>query len=142
MNARVTFKWLHIPLTSRQTAVIHHMTGWCVWPWIQLLCEICGCENGHDGCHLAGFSEDIAFAHHFMATRLPPLLPYRSASGIGYASKNYLKWWETQLAIHQIVDEQIDYKQLQNCGKLHISISFSFRVIILKILIIGICKDF
>ena len=49
------------------------------------------------------FSEDIAFAHHFMATRplptlspysahhfmathpLPTLSPYRSASGIGYA---------------------------------------------------------
>ena len=35
----------------------------------------------------------------------PPLPSYRSASGIGYASKNYLKWWEIQLAIHSIVDE-------------------------------------
>ena len=72
----------------------------------------------------------------------PPLPPYRSASGIGYTSKNYLKWWEIQLAIHPIVDEQIDYKQLQNCDKLHVSISFSSRVIILKIIIIGISKDF
>ena len=34
MSARVAFKWLHIPLTSRQPAVIHHTTGWCVWPRI------------------------------------------------------------------------------------------------------------
>ena len=27
MSARVTFKWMHIPLTSRQLAIIHHMTG-------------------------------------------------------------------------------------------------------------------
>ena len=41
-----------------------------------------------NGCHLAGFSEDVAFAHHFMATRPSPTLPpYRSATGIGYASK-------------------------------------------------------
>ena len=26
-SVRVTFKWLHIPLTSRQPAVIHHTTG-------------------------------------------------------------------------------------------------------------------
>ena len=26
-SARVAFKWLHIPLASRQLAVIHHMTG-------------------------------------------------------------------------------------------------------------------
>ena len=29
-------------------------------------------ENGTNGCHLAGFSEDVAFAHHFVATRLSP----------------------------------------------------------------------
>ena len=34
------------------------------------------------------FSEDVAFPHHFVATRLPLILqPYRSASGIGYTSK-------------------------------------------------------
>ena len=26
-SALVTFKWLHIPLTNRQPAVIHHMPG-------------------------------------------------------------------------------------------------------------------
>ena len=39
------------------------------------------------------FKEDIAFAHHFVATRPPPTFPpptfspYRSASGIGYTSE-------------------------------------------------------
>ena len=44
------------------------------------------------GCYLAGFSEDIAFARHFVATRSPPpSLPVRSATGIGYASKKLTK---------------------------------------------------
>ena len=34
------------------------------------------------------FSKDVAPACYFVAPHLPP--PYRSASGIGYASKNYL----------------------------------------------------
>ena len=33
---------------------------------------ICGGENGTNGCHLAGFSEDVAFARHFVATHQPP----------------------------------------------------------------------
>ena len=33
----------------------------------------------------------------------PTLPPCRSATGICYASKNYLNWWEIQLAIHPIV---------------------------------------
>ena len=45
-------------------------------------------ENYTNGCHLAGFSEDIAFTRHFMATRPALTLPpYRSATGIGYTSK-------------------------------------------------------
>ena len=32
---------------------------------------IFGGENGTDGCHLAGVSEDVAFALHFVATRPP-----------------------------------------------------------------------
>ena len=49
---------------------------------------ICGGENGPSGCHLADFSEDVAIVHRFVATRLPPTrTPYRSATGIGYASK-------------------------------------------------------
>ena len=38
------------------------------------------------------FSEDVAFAGHFVATRPPPTLPpCRSATGIGYASKKLSK---------------------------------------------------
>ena len=33
-SARFACKWFHIPLTSRLPAVIHHMTGWWVLPWI------------------------------------------------------------------------------------------------------------
>ena len=72
MSAQVAFKWLHIPLTSRQPAVVNHTTGWWVWPWIKLLCVICGGENGPNRCHLAGFSEDGAFVRHFVATCPPP----------------------------------------------------------------------
>ena len=39
---------------------------------------------------------------------LPTLPPYRNVSGIGYASKNYLKWQENQLAIQCAVDT-MDY---------------------------------
>ena len=41
-----------------------------------------------NGCHLAGFSEDVMFARYFVATCPPP--PYRSA-GIGYAIKKLSK---------------------------------------------------
>ena len=45
-------------------------------------------------------SEDVDFAHHLMALCPPPTLPpYRSASGIDYASKKYLKWQAIQLHI-------------------------------------------
>ena len=44
---------------------------------------ICGGENGTNGHHFPGFSEDVACACHFVAT----LPPYRSAASIGYASK-------------------------------------------------------
>ena len=69
------------------------------------LCDICGGENGTNGCHLAGFSEDVAFARHFMATHLPPTFPpYRSATGIGYTNKNLSKMVENSDSyIHPIV---------------------------------------
>ena len=35
------------------------------------LCEICGGKNGINGCHLTVYSEDIALAHHLMATCHP-----------------------------------------------------------------------
>ena len=38
------------------------------------------------------FSEDVAFACHFVVTCPPPTLPpYRSVSGIGYTSKKLSK---------------------------------------------------
>ena len=33
-SAWVAFKWPCISLISRQSAVIHHMTGWWIWPWM------------------------------------------------------------------------------------------------------------
>ena len=47
----------------------------------------CGDENGINGSHLAVSSEDVAFTCHFVV----PRPPYRSASGIGYASKKLSK---------------------------------------------------
>ena len=35
---------------------------------------ICGGENDTNGCHLAGFGEDVAFARHFVAIH-PPYHP-------------------------------------------------------------------
>ena len=61
-----------------------------------------------DTMHAAVIGEDIAFACHFMATHLYSTL--WGTSGIGCASKNYLKWQQIQLAIHSKVDEQTDYK--------------------------------
>ena len=46
------------------------------------LCDIWS-ANDTSGCHLAVFSEDLAVARHFMATRPPS----RNASGIDYPSK-------------------------------------------------------
>ena len=100
---------------------------------------ICGSENGTNGCHLTGFSEDVAFDLYFVATFLPPTLPsYRRASCIGYASKIDLKWQAIQLAIHSIVDEEIDYKW--NYGKFQVSICFPSRVTILQTIKISISK--
>ena len=65
---------------------------------------ICGGENDANGCHLAGFSEDVAFAHHFVASHPPP--PSHPAGVLLILAtpvKNYLKWREIQLAIHPIV---------------------------------------
>ena len=55
---------------------------------LAILCVICGGTNDTSGCHLAVFSEDVAVARHFVATRPPLTLPpCRSASGIDYPSK-------------------------------------------------------
>ena len=50
---------------------------------------ICGDENDTNGFHFAGFSKDVAFARHFMATQPSPTCG--SATGIGYACKKLSK---------------------------------------------------
>ena len=65
----------------------------------------CGGENGTNGSHFPVFSEDVAFARHFMATRPPP--PSHPAGVLlllAMPVKNYLKWWEIQLVIQCTVD--------------------------------------
>ena len=50
-------------------------------------CVICESENGTNGWNLIGFSENVDFSHHFMASHLNPTLPPSiSANGIGYAN--------------------------------------------------------
>ena len=59
---------------------------------------ICGGANDTNGCHLAVFSEDVAFAHHFVATH-----PVGVLVVLTIPVKNYLKWRAIQLAIHSTV---------------------------------------
>ena len=66
-------------------------------------------ENDTNGCHLAGFSEDVAFAHHFVGS-YPPSHPVGVLLILATPVKNYLKWQEIQLAIRPLVGGQIDYK--------------------------------
>ena len=74
---------------GKQTAGCNSLQDWLMSLAMDLAaCAICGGGNGTNGCHLAGFSEEVAFACHFVATRPPPtLLSCRSATGIGYTSK-------------------------------------------------------
>ena len=81
---------------------------------------VCGGANDTGGYHLAVFSEDVAFAYHFVATypplhgylSAPTLPPCRSASGIDYPSKKLSKMAaiHNQHVIHSIVDAYIEYK--------------------------------
>ena len=49
---------------------------------------ISGGANDTSGCHMDVFSEDLAVARHFVATRPPPTLPpSKNATGIDYPSK-------------------------------------------------------
>ena len=70
-----------------------------------LLCVTCGGENGTNGSHFPVFSEDVTFAYHFMATcPPPPSHPVGVLLVLAMPVKNYLKWWEIQLAIQCTVD--------------------------------------
>ena len=71
---------VHECLGRLQMAACHlgKLTAGCNSPydWLMSLtmdffCVICGGENDTNGCHLAGFSADVAFARHFVATRPP-----------------------------------------------------------------------
>ena len=65
---------------------------------------ICGGANGTNGCRLAGFSKDVAFAATlWLPTHHPASHPVGVLLVLATPVKNYLKWWETQLAIHPIV---------------------------------------
>ena len=57
----------------KQTDGYNSPNDWLVSLAIDLaaLCDtVCGGENDTNGYLLAGFSEDVAFAYHFVATRL------------------------------------------------------------------------
>ena len=68
---------------------------------------ICGGANDTSGCHLAVFSEDVAVARHFVATR-PPKAGMLVV--LTTPVKNYLKWRAIQLAIHSTVGARVEYK--------------------------------
>ena len=58
---------------NQQTASCNSPHDWLMSLAMDLaaLCDIYDGENGTNGCHLAVFSVDVAFAHHFEATLLP-----------------------------------------------------------------------
>ena len=70
----------------------------------------CGGESGTSGSHFPVFSEDVACARCFVATRPPPTLspPPTHPTGVlvvlATPIKNSLKWREIQLAIQFAVD--------------------------------------
>ena len=59
---------------GKQTAGCNSPHDWLMSLAMDLtvLC-VCGGENDTNGCHLAGFGEDVAFAHHFVASHPPTL---------------------------------------------------------------------
>ena len=52
---------------------------------------ICEGENDANGCHLAGFGEDVAFARHFVTTKKLSKMAGNSAS---YSPNS---WWVDRL---------------------------------------------
>ena len=89
-------------------------------------------ENGINGCHLAVLSVDVALpATSSLPTHPLPSHPVGMLRVLAKPVKNYLKWQETQLVIHSIVGELIDYKHLENRGNFHASFCSPSRVTIL-----------
>ena len=70
---------------DKQTGSCNSLHNWLMSLAIDLLCVICGSENGTNGHYLAAFSVDVVFAC------LPPCPPNRSASDIDYVSKKLSK---------------------------------------------------
>ena len=68
------------------------------------LCDVWRSENGTNGYHLAGFSEDVALpATSWLPVRPPPSHHIEVVLVLATPVKNLSKWWEIQLAIHPIV---------------------------------------
>ena len=80
----------HLPLTSRQPAAIHHMTGWWVWPW---LCVICAWQwKWHQWMPFDCFQ--------CWCSLCPPLCGstlIRVLVALATPVKIFLKWWAIQL---------------------------------------------
>ena len=73
---------------GKQTAGCNSSHDWLMTLAVDLTaCVICGDENDTNGCHLAGFSEDVVFYCHSWLLAPPTLALCRNATGIGYASK-------------------------------------------------------
>ena len=92
--------------------------GW-LWdcPWIELLCVTCSGKYDNDGSHLAVFSEDVAFARHFIA----PHPPYRSTSGVCYASKKLSKMTGNSASypVYSILNE-LPWIARETCSQLYL----------------------
>ena len=86
---------------GKQTANCDSPRNWLMSMAMDLAAYVTrGGENGTSGCHLAVFSKDIAFTCHLVAPRLPPPShPIGVLVVLAAPVKNYLKWWEIQLAI-------------------------------------------
>ena len=80
--------------------------------WLMSLAmHLAGGENDTNGCHLADFSEDVAFAHHFVAT--PLFHPTRVLLVLAMPVKSLSKKAgnsATDVAISPIVGGLINYK--------------------------------
>ena len=61
-------------LSQMQSHVNTSLHDWLMSLAMELaaLCDLCGCQNGTNGCHLAVYSEDVTFACHFVGTHLLP----------------------------------------------------------------------
>ena len=65
------------------------------------LCDVELKINGTNRCHMAIFSVDVLFSHHFVAPLHPPLYtPIGVLAALATPVTNYPKWQTIQLVIH------------------------------------------